>query len=256
MTFLVRVVHAVVQPFETRLNVLAFVGAELSITRAIVVLTLLDAAELGHEHTRLAARIGAVPHAVLDHCNVVLIEFVEVIVFAEGPSDELFLKRVLAPSLRANGIFLKPQTLRTSREGAGGAINFDRLKINVRNTLRQGPHTYLTTFFDLYALDGDMPGVSDALKLNHPSDKARHVEAELHRELVTYTGCRADRLLPYVQPYELEGLFFSDPDALSAVVPGWQLAVTGLRAVRAGFPTPEHINESSSPNPLRASLPC
>lgn len=185
---------------------------------------------------------------------------VEVIVFAEGPSDELFLKRVLAPSLRANGIFLKPQTLRTSREGAGGAINFDRLKINVRNTLRQGSHTYLTTFFDFYALDGDMPGVSDALKLNHPSDKARHVEGELHRELVTYTGCRADRLLPYVQPYELEGLFFSDPDALSAVVPGWQLAVTGLRAVRAGFPTPEHINESfeSKPSARLAALlnPC
>lgn len=174
---------------------------------------------------------------------------IEVIVFAEGPSDELFLKRVVAPSLRAQGIFLKPQTLPTSRDGAGGAINTDRLKRNVRNTLRQSARSYLTTFFDLYALAPSMPGVAEAMRLEHPADKARHIERELHAELVNHTGCRPERLFPHVQPYELEGLFFSDTSAMTRVVPGWGAASAALQAVRASFDSPEHINNSFDTKP-------
>lgn len=174
---------------------------------------------------------------------------VEVVVFAEGPSDEQFLKRVVAPALRARHIFLKPQTLHTSRDATGGAINFDRLKINVRNTLRQSSRTYLTTFFDLYALDSEMPGRAAAVGLATPSAKATHIQNELHSALVDYAACRSDRLLPYIQPYELEGLFFSSPELLSTAEAGWAQHLPALQAVRSAFDTPEHINDGYATKP-------
>ncbi len=173
----------------------------------------------------------------------------EVIVFAEGQSDELFLKRVVAPALRELQVYLKPQTMHTSRDSAGGAINFDRLKINVRNTLRQSSKSYLTTFFDLYALDSDMPGRAEAAKLKQPADKAHCIQAALNQALVADNGCRPDRLFVHVQPYELEGLFFSSPLALSETVPGWDAYAPALESIRAAFDTPEHINDSFENKP-------
>ena len=174
---------------------------------------------------------------------------IEVVVFAEGPSDELFLKRVVAPVLQQSQIYLKPQTLNTSRDSSGGAINFDRLCHNVRNTLRQTGSRYLTTFFDLYALDTGMPGVSELHKFTQPAQKAEHIESALHLALVAKLNCRADRLIPYIQPYELEGLFFSNTDALSQAVPGWAAAAEPQRRVRQAFATPEHINDGFDTKP-------
>ncbi|BDT67326.1 hypothetical protein os1_15020 [Comamonadaceae bacterium OS-1] len=174
---------------------------------------------------------------------------VEVVVFAEGPSDELFLKRVVAPALQQDQIFLKPQTLHTSRDSTGGAINFDRLCHNVRNTLRQTSSQYLTTFFDLYALDPGMPGMADVHRFSDPTHKAGHVEAALHAALVEKLGFRGDRFIPYIQPYELEGLFFSHTDALSQAVPGWTAAAEALLQVRQAFATPEHINDGFETKP-------
>ncbi len=174
---------------------------------------------------------------------------IEVIVFAEGPSDEAFLKRVVAPMLRALQIYLKPQTLRTSREASGGAINFDRLKLNVRNTLRQEARTYLTTFFDLYALDSQMPGIAAAALPGTPSAKAARVEHELHRALVEQVQCRPDRLFCHIQPCELEGLFFAEPARLVAAQSGWDKHLTDLLQIRASSETPEHINDGYETKP-------
>ena len=174
---------------------------------------------------------------------------IEVVVFAEGPSDEAFLKRVVAPALRELQIFLKPQTIRTSREASGGAINFDRLKMNVRNTLRQNERTYLTTFFDLYALDSQMPGKAAASLPGTPSAKAARIEHELHRALVDFVQCRPDRLFPHIQPYELEGLFFAEPSRLAAAQTGWEKYLPDLLDVRAGAETPEHINDGYETKP-------
>ena len=175
---------------------------------------------------------------------------VEVIVFAEGQSEEAFIKRVVAPALHSSGIYLKPQLMTTSSNGKGGAINFDRLCHNVRNTLRQYPVAYLTTFFDLYALDTGMPGLANMPKLSEPVHKAMHVESALHAALVQKLDMsRPERFIAYVQPYELEGLFFSNTEALSRTIPGWDRAAEALLRVRESFETPEHINDGHATKP-------
>jgi len=176
---------------------------------------------------------------------------VEVIVFAEGQTEEAFIKRVVAPALNPSGIYLKPLLMSTSTESRGGGINFDRLWLNVRNTLRQYPAAYMTTFFDLNGLSKDMPGLSDALKLNNPSDKASHVEANLHAALLQKLNFRSERFLAHIQPYELEGLFFSNTEAVSQTVPGWTSAADELHKVRLMSETPEHINGGYDTKPSK-----
>ncbi|MDZ5649386.1 DUF4276 family protein [Nitrospirillum sp. BR 11828] len=175
----------------------------------------------------------------------------EVIVFAEGQTEEQFIKRVIAPTLRGLGIFLKPQLLHTSRDAKGGAVTFDRLKVNARNTLRQHTDAVLTTFLDLYGLDTSFPGLDQSSPYAGPLRKAERIEASLTAAIVEGIGCKPGRFIPHIQPYEFEGLLFSDVEALATTEPGWNDSLTKLRKIRAGFETPEHINDSFDTKPSR-----
>lgn len=176
---------------------------------------------------------------------------VEVVVFAEGPSEEQFIKRVVAPSLRPLQVYLHPQTLKTSQEARGGAVTFDRLKFNARNTLRQKQNAILTTFLDLYGLDTSYPAYTEARALPALSDRLARLNQALHAAIVDYVGCKPERFIPHIQPYEFEGLLFSDTVELARTESGWSTSATRLAAVRAAFPTPEHINDSYETKPSR-----
>ncbi len=176
---------------------------------------------------------------------------IEVIVFTEGPTEEQFIKRIVAPSFHAHQIFLKPQTLNTSQNAKGGAVNFDRLKFNARNTLRQKPDAILTTFLDLYGLDTTFPNFTKAKQLSDVYARTTQLESALHQEIVGHIGCRPERFIPHIQPYEFEGLLFSDVLALSHAVPSWQRFLPKLNQVRDAFDTPEHINDSYENKPSK-----
>jgi hypothetical protein len=162
-----------------------------------------------------------------------------------------FIKRVVAPALRPLKLFLKPETLKTSQKASGGAISFDRLKFYSRNGLRQKPDAILTTFFDLYGLDTDFPYYQESKKLPDIYQRATSIESAMHQAIVAQVGCRPDRFIPHIQPYEFEGLLFSDVDALVEVEPNWKDCLRPLQQVRAEFDTPEHINNSFETKPSK-----
>jgi hypothetical protein len=176
---------------------------------------------------------------------------VEVYVFAEGPTEEQFIKRVIAPSLRAAQVFVKPQILQTSKNASGGAVNFDRLKFNARNTLRQYPKAILSTFLDLYGLDNSFPDFYAAKEQSNVYAKTICLEDALHAAIVEHVGCQTNRFIPHIQPYEFEGLLFSDVAALSRVEPNWQSKMPQLQTIRSTFETPEHINNSYEKKPSK-----
>ncbi|CAN5836045.1 hypothetical protein BH11PSE12_BH11PSE12_00740 [soil metagenome] len=175
----------------------------------------------------------------------------EIIVFAEGPSDEMFIKRVVAPALRPLNLFLKPQTLKTSQEASGGALSFGRLERYARNALRQNKNVVLTTFMDLYGLDTDFPAYVAASNAPDIYTRAKIIEDAMHAAIVGAVGCRPDRFIPHIQPYEFEGLLFSDVNALVTNEPEWQGYLPALQKVRADFETPEHINNSYETKPSK-----
>ncbi len=176
---------------------------------------------------------------------------VEVIVFAEGQSEEQFIKRVVAPALHPLGVFLKPQTLRTSQDAGGGALNFDRLKFHARNTLRQRPKAILTTFLDLYGLDTGFPDYRKAAEESRLSARVACLERGLHAAVRDYVDCHPERFIPHIQPYELEGLLFSDVTALCEIEPEWRSSLNQLRRIREAFATPEEINDGYETKPSK-----
>lgn len=175
----------------------------------------------------------------------------EVIVFTEGQTEERFIKQVVAPLFRANLVYLKPQLLNTSQDAKGGAVNFDRLKFNARNTLLQNPEAILTTFIDLYGLDTNFPSFAEAKQQPDVYARTMMLETALHAAIIEHIGCRPERFIPHIQPYEFEGLLFSDVEALVLTEPSWKNALETLKAVQSSFETPEHINNSYETKPSK-----
>ena len=80
---------------------------------------------------------------------------------------------------------------------------------------------------------------------------ATELEALVRREVQEKVGWNQDRILPYVQEHEFEGLLFSDVEAFSALVDAPLESVDLLRNIRAGFETPEDINDNKATAPSR-----
>lgn len=179
------------------------------------------------------------------------LEVVKVIVFAEGQTEEKFIKQVVAPALRHLQVYVKPQTLNTSQTAKGGAVTFDRLKFYARNTLKQHGDAVLSTFLDLYALDTSFPAFEEAKIKSDVYARVGCLENALRDAIVAHVGCRTERFLPHIQPYEYEGLLFSDVKALSAVEPNWADRLSQLAGVRASVETPEHINDGYETKPSK-----
>ena len=173
----------------------------------------------------------------------------EVIVVCEGRTEEEFVKRTLAPALAAKHVLLQPRLVRTSRHSGGGALTRGRVLRFLRNTLRERAAVYVTTMFDLYGLPADFPGRAKSGDSVNPRDQAAVVEAEFHAAVVRETGCRPDRFLPHIQPYEFESLLFSDPAQFAEVKEEWRRFVGELESVRRSAGNPEHVNDGPDTHP-------
>lgn len=172
-----------------------------------------------------------------------------VVAIVEGESEERFLKQIVSPYLAIYGVVLKPQQMPTSQKSKGGAINLDRLKHHAHKTLNREVGCYLSTFFDLYALDSSITNLSDGTQSTDPLTKSSLIERNIATTLQVHTGVRLERLIPHIQPYELEGLFFSDSEALCNTKPSWKSYAAQIQAVRDKAESPEHINDGFQTKP-------
>ena len=176
---------------------------------------------------------------------------VEVFVIVEGQTEEAFIKRVVAPALTHLCIYIKPIVLSTSRDSAGGAVSWDRFKLNVKNLAKQHPEAVLTTFLDLYGLDTAFPGFDEARSIADPILRSRALQKHIQATIAAADLCPAQRFAPHIQPYEFEALLFADVQAMTSIEPGWTSAQKTLAEVRADFDSPEHINGNFSTKPSK-----
>ena len=159
--------------------------------------------------------------------------------------------QILGPALAGSNVFVEARLIPTSLAGRGGALTGQRVLRFLRDTLRQRSDTHVTTFFDLYGLPSDFPGVA-ASSLD-PVDRATAVEASLHAAVVRVARCRPDRFLPHIQPYEFEALLFSDTSHFAREQREWEQPAEELAAARRRATSPEHINEGPTPIRRRGS---
>lgn len=137
-------------------------------------------------------------------------------VTAEGPTEESFTKRVLAPYLSSANVFADARSVltskdnRTAKEYRGGLAKYIKARADILTWLKQDKHPEcrFTTMFDLYSLPNDFPGYVEAKRQNDPYRKVEILE----RALVEDIG--DPRFIPYIQLHEFETLILADPQQL------------------------------------------
>lgn len=172
-----------------------------------------------------------------------------VIILTEGQCEETFVRDVLAPDFWQLDIYLESRCIPTSKSAKGGAVNFERFLSYARKTILERNDTYISSMLDLYALDRGFPGFDEAMKLNDIYQKTSLLESALHKKVIDLVACRTDRFIPYIQPYEFEGLLFSSVEKLVMTEPDWERHLPHLEDIRKEFETPEHINNSYDTKP-------
>jgi hypothetical protein len=159
------------------------------------------------------------------------------------------VRNVLAPTLALDEIFLEPRLIPTGPGGRGGALVYPRVLRYLRNTLRQRMDNYVATFFDLYALGSGFPGFAAGQAWADPLRRAGEIEQQFKVAVIAEAGVRAERFMPHIQPYEFEGLLFTDVGKLVGLEPEWSSLGDPLRTARARAASPEHINDGPNTHP-------
>ena len=142
--------------------------------------------------------------------------YAEVVVLVEGPTEQQFVKQLLAPYLAQRGVYLTPIILDKPGE-KGGDVKFARAKNDIEKHLKQRRDTWLTFLVDYYGIRSDWPGYSESKLQTEHSRKAQIMNRATHDEVKKlFPGHNSDsRFIPYVSMYELEALYFSDPPCLA-----------------------------------------
>lgn len=173
----------------------------------------------------------------------------KIIIVCEGQTEEAFVNKLLYPELWPKGVFAEPRLISTSSTGKGGGLSGKRVLRYLRNTLREQHSTYVTTFFDLFSLPRDFPGLGSTSAAADPLHRATEIETAFHNVVVNEAGCLPERFFPHIQPYEFEALLFSDTAGFVRAEPEWKPFAGKLASVRKNAESPEHINDGIDTHP-------
>ena len=153
---------------------------------------------------------------------------VRVGISVEGPTEERFVKAVLAPYLATKNIFITPISM-------GGDVNVDRVRSELKNIGLS--FDYVSTLYDFYGF-----------KKKREGDNKASLEQRIFE--VVHESIKP-KLIPYIQMYEFEGLLFSCPDGMER-----GLNETGVKewcqSILDSFDrNPEKINNSAETAPSK-----
>jgi hypothetical protein len=167
----------------------------------------------------------------------------------EGQTERAFVRDVLAPHLLPLGVVARARCAQTGRKRSvvfkGGVLRYAQFRRDIELWMRedQNRDAFFSTMVDLYRLPDDFPGCKSIVSGLDPCERARQLERHFREDIRHPFG----HFLPHIQPYEFEALLFTDPSAFSIRFPNHPDAVRTLQDMRAGFPTPEHVDSENSP---------
>ena len=153
----------------------------------------------------------------------------------EGPTEEDFVKKVLANHLLSFGVWPHP-TLPGRR---GGNISVQRLAAGMRELLRG--FDAVTSLVDYYG--------SKQKENKTPDELESMILDQLNRTVARPVSPR--RVFPYVQRHEFEALLFSDVERFRCIPRVSETCLEGLVEVRGQFATPEDIDDGSETAPSK-----
>lgn len=164
-----------------------------------------------------------------------------VIVYCEGPTEETFVNRLLAP-------FLYPYEVYLTASSCNGVSKYSIIKRDLNFLCKSDPSAVVTTMLDYYALPSDTPGME--LKEHGDAD----IYQRVHRiESGIQDDIGVTNLLPNLIVHEFEALLFSKPECFSYCGLS-DRAIRQLGTIRDSFDSPEHINNSPNTAPSKRIL--
>ena len=150
----------------------------------------------------------------------------------EGPTEEEFVKNVLADHLRSKGVEPQPILL-------NGNVTVERLASDIARLIWS--FNRVTSLVDFYGFRDKNTATPEQLEQRILERVARKINRSWDQS----------RVIPYVQQYEFEGLLFSNVDAFADAIDASEESVEELRSIREKFPTPEDINDNSETAPSK-----
>ena len=178
-------------------------------------------------------------------------------VLCEGPTEETFTDKVLAPSLHARGVYLYPRLF----GGIGGDVRWPRIRRDILASLKSDRGAVCTTLIDYYGRGPGFPDEEATRRAGTTAGRKQALEDAMMRDIAAVIGEHEarQRFMPYVQMYEFEGLLFAGTDALARVLEvnnddADSRIAAELRAQRAEFVTPEDINDGPTTAPSKRIL--
>lgn len=173
--------------------------------------------------------------------------------FAEGQTEQIFARTVLAPHLATFSVFLHAVILIANarkREVVyrGGGRRYVPMRNDIIRLLRQdsAANVFFTTMIDLFAIHRDFPGLSHAQSLkNSPARRVEYLEEVFGQDI----GDR--RFVPYIQLHEFEAYLFSQPEEFRSQYPKAEKSIGALRAIADKYETPELIDDGQQTAPSK-----
>ncbi|MBD3377875.1 DUF4276 family protein [candidate division KSB1 bacterium] len=182
---------------------------------------------------------------------------ITVICIVEGQTENAFLKILVAPYLGSLGIdFYAPIVGVGSGKGGVKYLRAEKLYGQIHKHLLDPRQPFVTMFFDYYAFpSGESKGWGFVDKIKSEANFrsaefiVKKIEEELKRQALEKCSISnaAIRFLPYLQLYEMEALYFSDPELLAETFGDPSLEKTFYSIVQ-DCKGCEHIND----NPVTA----
>jgi hypothetical protein len=175
---------------------------------------------------------------------------VRVLAFVEGPTEEKFIREIVASALIPRNVFIAATTPGMKRS-QGGVQPWARIRRELLRYLKEDSSRFVTTMFDYYGMPTDWPGRN----LAHPQvhcRKAATVEKAMLEDISEAMGDAFNRqsFIPYIQIHEFEALLFSAPDILGKVIPK-QGITHNLQTIAKSFRTPEEIDDDPNTAPSK-----
>ena len=176
-------------------------------------------------------------------------------IITEGPTEQQFVLKVLAPHLAHYQVYADARCILTSRDkhagrqSRGGLPNYIKAKNDIQTWLKEDSRTNcrFSTMFDFYALPNDFPDFTNAQKKTDPYQKIDCLEAALAQDILD------NRFIPYIQLHEFEALILADAQKLDWEYLEHERAIANLVAM-VGDTCPELINDGAETAPSKRIL--
>ncbi|MFU8790139.1 MAG: DUF4276 family protein [Methylobacter sp.] len=146
----------------------------------------------------------------------------------EGSTEEHFVKILLVPYFSQKGIYVTPISIH-------GNISVDRVKRELENLAYN--FDYVSTFYDFYGFKRKVEGETK-------TTLESRIKGAIKEEL-------REKLIPYIQMYEFEGLLFSSPEAIALVLQDESLNAWANNILEDFDNNPEKVNNSTETAPSK-----